>query len=146
MELDDIHVIAIDPGKHCGIARFYRGQHEAHVIEPARVIPLLKEWTQNSEPTILCERFVTGVRTVKKSRQHDVTDVIGAVQGWCAEHEIVFDFQSAGDAKRMGNRNVLKLLGWWTTGYETDHANDASGHLLLGIARYHPAELNKLIS
>lgn len=146
-----IHIIGIDPGKHVGMAHYYEDVHgtifRSLVTETNQVRMVLDDWTEECGlPIVVCERFFIGGNTVKKTRQTDALEVIGNVESYCGERELIFDLQAAGDAKRMGNRPVLELLRWWRGGHEMDHANDAAAHVLLGLARHHPAVINSLIA
>ena len=127
------HIIAVDPGKTCGVAffgwSFSSGEHSAQ-----NALALVHYVLAGSgAELVVCESFVPrpGIRTW----QPEALETIGALRYICQREGIPFELQAPADAKRFSTNDKLQLLGWRnpTPG---GHADDAARHLLLAAVRH----------
>lgn len=148
--------MGVDPGETCGVARLRElpnGWHafDSYALTSDDAIDLVRVWlhggpTPTHGTVVVCERYTIGQRTVKMSRQPRALEVIGAVRRACREEGTLFELQGVSDAKRLGNQDVLKRIGWWRVGPDADHANDAAAHVLLATARHFPTVFRQLVT
>lgn len=138
------YVLAVDPGKTTGLAWWLDGRDP--YVEEAEMIPLLSgvetSLMSRRGTLIVCERYVIGPQTLRKSRQTWSLEIIGALRYLAAKWGAEFVLQDAAGAKRLVPDRALKALGWWAVGKE--HGRDALRHLafrLLQDGRLDPAKL-----
>jgi hypothetical protein len=136
-----VNIVAVDPGKTCGLAFLYPGHPESFGSREfdrwgaVRVVDGVAEiFPMSARPDlVVCESFVPrpGVRTW----QPEALETIGALRYVCDRAGVPFETQSPADAKRFSNNRKLELLGWRkpTPG---GHADDAARHLLLAAVRH----------
>jgi hypothetical protein len=134
-------LIAVDPGKTTGMAYAQAGEtpfaweieegQEAPDWVAANVAPFPDAWE------VVCESFVIGPNTMKKSRGNWSLELIGALRYICWKYDVPFTLQSPGDAKRFSTDAKLKRVDWWTP-TKGGHANDALRHLMLRRAKTDP--------
>lgn len=92
---------------------------------------------------IVCENFIIGAGTIKKSREGSNTaiEIIGALRWLAYKEQTPFVTQNPGDVTYIDDAK-LKRLGWYTAG--PDHARSSTRHLvhyLLTIKRLDAALL-----
>lgn len=137
-------IIAVDPGKTTGFSIHVPGNAPVtsevpwldFIDDAYKYVVVSKQIT-----TVVCERFVVSGRTVRVGRGDEnwSAETIGALRWLCHRAGATFELQSASDAKKFAPDQRLRDVGWWTPGKQ--HANDASRHLLLYLARLDPALL-----
>ena len=146
-------MLAIDPGKVCGVAYYVRGVFRSHEFPHIDTIPwvrgIILGQPDHSELNIVCERFTTGGGASKKTRQSSALEVIGAVGAMVDElntpHKIItFGLQPVAEAKKLGTTETLKRIDWWNATRD-GHANDAARHILFGLLRMYPEELERVL-
>lgn len=147
------YIIAVDPGGTTGWARYgvQHGSWEAGEIRGrANYMRHFKDGlAANGDRRILVvmEAFVITARTLKVSREYDSLYLIGACEDRCSDYPLV-DFaalQTANDAKNFCSDDRLRKAGWWSRG-GGGHANDASRHLFLQLAKLrliNPVEIDR---
>jgi hypothetical protein len=130
-------IIACDPGKVTGIATYWSGSVSS--MQEPTWYAIDRIWAMLGAPsmpvsTIVCEAYVVTAATLRKTRQYDALESIGALRWMANKHHIEFVLQTPADAKRFADDAKLKAAGWYfpTPG---GHANDAARHLMLYLAR-----------
>jgi hypothetical protein len=146
-------IIGVDPGKATGLALYYNGHLIAKNSLPANDSPTeISRWIINAKTKfqgnaqiiIAVERYQTGGSTVKKTRQADPVELLGACRMIARGDPAVSVVTSnASDAKKVGNPTTLKRIGWWTPGH--DHINDAASQVLRTLAAVRPLEFAEVI-
>ena len=138
-------LIAVDPGQMCGVATYYDGQFDSIQCDHEEALnELVVPWL-DAFPDTRCavERYTIGQRTVKMSRQPTALHVIGVIQRECKLRSIPFVLRPPSDAKKLGNKQLQRRLGLWSGA--SDHANDATAHLLLALAVDHRKTFAELV-
>lgn len=134
-----VNILGIDPGKTVGIAHLHGT--EFHSWQLPRVdaeVHIQGIINQSKRIIVVCERFIIGANTVKKSRQADAIELGAVIRKMCTEHpHATYSLQMSSDAKRRVPHRHLQLFGWYVRGQ--DHANDAASHVGLALLRLHPA-------
>lgn len=136
----DIHIIlAVDPGKATGWAMWMTspetGETYASGEEP---LPVVLNWahdilaTPGSAPyvEIVCEAYIVTRETIKKSRQYEPLEGIGALRHLADRYSVPFTLQTPAAGKKFGTNSKLKAMEFWHVG-GAGHANDAGRHMLL---------------
>lgn len=137
-------IIGVDPGGTTGLAWVLNGQFESVDLPPLEAMDKVDELVRRRVPTVIAaERYNITAQTIKKTRQYDALEVIGACRWLAYRYHASFLLQSAGEAQRAGNREVLRVLGWWKPG--GDHLNKAAAQVALAFQRALPQEFTKLI-
>lgn len=146
-------VIGVDPGKATGLALYFNLRLIAKNSLPvgdvpreiSRWITVAKERYQTDVQIIIAvERYQTGSSTVKKTRQADPVELLGACRLIARGDPAISVLTSnASDAKKVGNPITLKKIGWWTAGH--DHINDAAAQVLRTLAAVRPLEFAEII-
>lgn len=142
------YVLSVDPGKATGVVFMsWNGEDPVpNVIISKEVQPeefamiietILNTQKQESNFTVVCERFTINAQTVRNSQAPYSLEQIGVLKHLCRinmydPEKIVF--QSPADAKNMFPNPTLKKLGTWHVGGE-GHANDAMRHALLRLVK-----------
>lgn len=149
------YIIGVDPGKKCGIALYDEDdsqpfRFESYTLPSEEAIVAVAEWLEpnmyEEQPVlVVCERYTIGGRTVKMSRQPRALEVIGVVRDMCHRLNVPFVLQNPSDAKKFGNPERLKDIGWWKVGDVDDDANSAAAHVLLGLATHFPVAFGRLV-
>lgn len=152
-------IVAVDPGKTCGVARLWvcetcggvghrrnargnfeysrcpscNGGHQFDSREADRweTLDLIDE-VGNACEGVVCESFVP--RPGVRSWQPDALEIIGALRYICHRAGIPFETQAPADAKRFATNDKLETCGWRNP-TRGGHADDASRHLLLAAVR-----------
>lgn len=142
MKFPDVNIIGIDPGGTTGIAQLYTFENglrfESCQVEAESTKGYLHHVIHNQITRIGqnkkriplmvgCERFVTGMGTIRKTRVNNTHDVIGYTTGLCDQLKVRMLLQNASDAKRVVSVETLRKLDWYRPGM--DHANDAARHV-----------------
>jgi len=140
--------MAVDPGLTVGAAYLRRDwAHDSWQVGVAEAIVTMKYVIRSMKPDlVVVERFQITPDTVKKTRQYDALEVIGALRYECLEHDVPFELQVKNAAFKLGNTQRLCALGWYRPGKE--HANVASGHLALALVRHsklHPDVTQRVV-
>ncbi len=137
-------VIAVDPGGTTGLS-FWSPPGLLTVPDLSSEPRQREFWPQMVEDitgwcrhiphvVIVCETFKITNATVKLSQQTDALEIIGALKFVAHLYNpgpVVM--QTPADAKRFSSDARLKAAGFWRPG--EGHANDASRHLLLWLAK-----------
>lgn len=129
-------VLAVDPGGTTGWALWRDGDQVPQVGQDPPLAFLDRTWDlvrTSGGLEVVCERYVVTAGTLKKSRQYDALEQIGALRWMCHHLGHPFELQDAADAEVFAPSERLKLLGWWTVGQE--HARSATRHLLLYLVK-----------
>lgn len=137
---DNVQVIGADPGKTTGLARLHDGYLETAAVPFEDVDPIVRAWLADTSPGVVAvERFVITRNTAKKTQQTDALKLSGVIENLVVRdprHIIVY--QNMSDAKKIGNPQLLRGLGWWRTGKNARHMNDALSQVIMLIARRYP--------
>ncbi len=136
----DVRVIGCDPGTRTGLALFHHDELTQVAVPFGEVEDVLRLWLASEvRTTVAIERFVITVNTGKKTQQTDALKVSGIIQNLVERtdhHRLVY--QNMSDAKRLCPRELLRALGWWRTGKNATHMNDAAAHVFKVMADHHP--------
>lgn len=130
--MDRPSVIAIDPGVTTGWAvldpdgSFRSGEVRGPYDFLRRVYEMVQSRVFDYE--LVVERYTITPETIKKSRQTDPLEIIGALRFFAAHYKTGFTLQSPAEAKAFSTDAKLKRMRWFTPGQ--GHANDAARHLL----------------
>jgi hypothetical protein len=143
-----VNILAVDPGKRTGLATWSNGHFEAWDVDGW---PDAVNYITTAVPhefgsgidLLVCESIVITAQTAKKS-QDVLTSVeqIGVCRYVSMKHGVEFQLQSPGEAKSFGTDAKLRAMSMWTEG--SDHARDATRHLILALARRDEKFLNRL--
>lgn len=146
-------VIGVDPGKATGLALYFDRRLIAKNSLSAAEVPseisrwitvAKKKFQADAQIIIAVERYQTGGNTVKKTRQADPVEILGACRMIArGDPAISVITSNASDAKKIGSPTTLKRIGWWTSGH--DHINDAASQVLRTLAAVRPLEFAEVI-
>lgn len=124
-------ILAVDPGLTTGWAALYpdgefrsgetKGPYE-FLFDVQRLIQGPFPWE------MVVERYVITPETVKKSRQYEPIEIIGALKFFSRHYEVPLALQTPADAKAFSTDKKLKAMRWFRPAL--GHANDAARHLL----------------
>jgi len=129
-------ILAVDPGGTTGVAiwRPHYGIFTALQVPNGR-LGFFEwfdscDWAAQSKVdlAIVCEDFIIGAHTLKKTLQVDPLRIIGYLEGWSHILDVPFKLQAPATGKGFGTDTKLKHVGWYTPGLP--HATDAARHLL----------------
>lgn len=157
-----INVIALDPGEVTGLAHYVCNgayQHgnraeESNVkamftaleLSPDHAASYVSQVANDprTQDSLLIgfERFVPRRRSYAHTNQPAPHRVIGSIIEIARQARISYVEQGVSEAKHVGTPAMLRKLGLWTAG--RGHANDAAGHALLMLIRFHPYEASRL--
>jgi len=142
-------VIAVDPGLMTGIACMYQGQHRSLELPYEQVGMWVEEYLDAMRPVqVVCENFFITRETAKKSQSPWSLKLIGVMDYLVAKYgQPAVVLQAPSDAKRFSTDARLKTLGWYKgsgSGY-AGHADDASRHLLLYLAKQRLIDLGRIV-
>lgn len=143
-------VLAIDPGLKTGLAWWLDGnQHGSHEVEYRATGKMVENFlTRYPLTQIVCENFFITRETSKKSQSPWSLKLIGVAEYLADLHQIEdVVLQAPADAKRFSTDARLKALGWYkgSAGEYAGHADDASRHLLLYLAKNKLIDLGRII-
>lgn len=131
-----MNVLAVDPGGTTGLATQRDGKWRAWMApfeETGEAVQA--ELARGGWDLCVFENFIITAATLKKGRQGSQSlELIGVGRYLCKCYGVPFETQNPSDAMSFSTDKKLKALGWWTKG--PDHANAASRHLLLALARH----------
>ena len=130
-------IIAVDPGLTTGWAALYP-DGEFRSGETKGSYPFLRtvhgllsagafDWH------VVVERYTITPETIKKSRQTEALEIIGALKFFTQHYGAGFSMQSPAEAKSFATDAKLRRVRWFQQGL--GHANDASRHLLCYAVR-----------
>lgn len=132
-------IVGVDPGGTTGLAWLLNDRFESVDLAPLEALDKIDELARRKMPTIIAvERYTITAQTIKKTRQYDALEVIGASRWIAHRYRCTFLLQSPGEAQRAGNREVLRVLGWWAKG--ADHRNKAAAQVAFALQRTLPHE------
>lgn len=127
-------ILAVDPGGTTGFTLWRNGPHEGIQTwmddEPLHVVDTVYEYvSREGLDALVCENFVIGAGTIKKSRKGSNTaiELIGSLRWLAYRWRIQFVLQMPGDATYIDDAK-LKRMGWYTAG--PDHARSSTRHLV----------------
>jgi hypothetical protein len=146
-------ILSVDPGGTTGWCTFDAERFMSERIGPvpaeaefADFLIRADHWlASNDRVTVVCERYVVSMETVKKSRG-DVNwsmESIGVLRHLCRKYGHTFVLQNVADAKKLASNELLKQVGWWARGQ--DHGRDAIRHLILWLATNRPDVFKLLV-
>lgn len=119
-----------------------------HAVKFGEVEDNLRAWLGSEVPTlVVIERFVITRNTAKKTQQTDALKLSGVIQNVVersTQHTVVY--QNMSDAKKIGNPAMLRALGWWKTGRNAAHMNDAAAQVVKALADLRPATFHQLVT
>ena len=145
-------LVGVDPGNVTGIAvwwdpRVYeppdaRGTLVTAEVGAATVPRVLRRMLDGQRPALIAiERYKQNAR---KTHQPEAYHVTGAVRSFCEDMMVRCVYQSPSPAQRIGTHRRLKQLGFYVKSKD-NHANAATGHMLLLMATYWPETYANLI-
>jgi hypothetical protein len=138
-------ILGIDPGKMCGLAYYDAGRFTSLQLPREDALPWVKGILLANDDlkcaiNVLCERYIIGRNTARMTQQTDALEVIGTVRYLCSEIACAsFNLQTSADAKTVTSDAQLRDIDWHQPA--RPHANDAARHVLLGMLRLYPEEL-----
>lgn len=125
--------MTVDPGGTTGLARWVEGEwHAAALPYDDAQAAVHRAAAGSTYNLIVFESFHITGGTLKKGRggPNDTIEFIGMARYLCRYYGVEFKTQSPADAKMFATDAKLRKLEWWST---SDHARDASRHLLLAL-------------
>lgn len=138
-------IIGLDPGGTCGFASLLGDTFESCDLRPYDACLRLERLLARRDvdaSVVACERFTLTAESVKKTRQNDALEIIGVARYLATRYNsTAFLLQGASEAQKAANREVLRLLGWWTPG--VDHRNKAAAQLALALSRVDPLDYRR---
>jgi hypothetical protein len=142
-------ILGIDPGTTVGIAYYVKGKFSSRNMMWEDAVPWVKGIILGQpigeKLDIFTERFIIGANTGKKSQQTKALEIIGAIRYEAASHSHVnFELQNTSEAKRLSTDDKLRGIDWYKPGPR--HCNDAARHVLFGMLRRYPEELELVMS
>ena len=137
-------VLAVDPGKMTGMAWWDRSGalREVGQMEQFEFLDWVFQHIHEFD-VIVCESYHITQATLKKSRQYQPLEIIGALRWMASFYLCKFKLQSPSDAKIFAVNEKLKIIGWYQPG--RDHANDALRHLMLYLVKENVVRPEQLI-
>lgn len=143
-----LYVLGVDPGLACGCAEYDRGSWRSWEEKPLPTCDyawnaIVRARSRGLDVVVSVERFTLGRRRGARTAQPDALKVVGALEWIARRHNVVFLNPGASDAQRIGNRDALRALGWWTPG--VDHLNQAAAQVAYACALTRPSEFIELV-
>jgi hypothetical protein len=137
-------IIAVDPGKMCGVFWFDGKTHggierDAYHALLAVETRFLGDTWRSADTVCVVERWDTVANAGRMSRQHDALEVVGTLRYLCRKEGIEFIEQGRADRLRVTDE-MFTLLDWNVMSPQ-GHVREAARHALLQFAvRYsqHP--------
>lgn len=138
-------IIAIDPGKMTGLA--YMNEHWDHESlslpyhrddgNLAAMAWLADALAEGETADVVCESIIISKQTAKKSQDVQASiEQIGIARYLSAAYHVNFTLQTPAEMKAFSPQK-LRCVDWYNR--SSDHARDASGHLLLFEAKRNEA-------
>jgi hypothetical protein len=133
-------LVGVDPGLATGLAWLWNDTFTSENLSALDACDRIENLTRRHPGPIVVavERYNITKQTTRMTRQYEALEVIGFCRWIARRHRASFLLQSAGEAQRAGNREVLRLLGWWKPG--GDHLNKAAAQVALTYQRSFPLE------
>lgn len=133
-------IIAIDPGKTCGLAIYDVAEKtmlgsEVDFFDFGDWLNTSLHNLKSADVTVMvaCERFTIGAGTIKRSQDaHWALEGIGVARYVTHCYAYEFLLQSPADAKQFATDAKLRKADWYVPG--KGHANDAIRHASLAMA------------
>lgn len=133
MENSGCGVVAIDPGKASGVVTYGPTTGiSACTLDRPGVYTLLATLDANSV-TVVVESYIISPSTMKKSRQQDALNIIGAIDFFRTHHSLPVFVQQPGS--RVPERQLRERYPTVVDQVKDDHQWSALGHLVTHIAR-----------
>lgn len=135
----------MDPGKQTGIALWFENELTAFDLPYFDAMDWFEEWIDGPDVIgwAVSESIHISAQTHKKGPQVLMSiEQIGIMRQKCRHAGVTFETQSPNEAKSFGTDAKLKAMGWWTVG--SDHARDATRHLILKLCRHDTAFASNL--
>lgn len=146
-------IIGVDPGKETGLALYFnRSLLTKDSVAASEVLTRVSRWVHNTlgkfgdnaQVIIAVERYQVGGNTVKKTRQPDAVEILGALRLIARGNpQVRVVVSNASDAKKIASPATLKRIGWWTPGH--GHINDATCQIIRALAAERPEEFAEVI-
>jgi len=139
-------VLALDTGFQTGLALWRDGEHSAWDAPEDEAMDWAREALRSGfGGAVVVERITITQHTIRKGEQVlSSVEQVGYLRHLCREHGLEFsNKQTPAEAKGFSNDDKLRAMGWWTVG--TDHARDASRHLLLYLCQ-HDSDFRSLVA
>lgn len=140
-----MNILAIDPGKACGITTFINEEHKSWVLPWQETMETAFDYISNKKiEMIICESYIITAGTLRKGRGNENWSMegIGFLRGVCGMFDVPFVLQSPSEAKSFSTDQKLKNLGFWNP-EKGGHACDSSRHLLVWLVRNGRTDLAK---
>ena len=139
-----MRALAVDPGGTTGLAAWDDGEWDATHrpwLDAQDHIEALVPYLD----LLVCESFHISMQTAKKDPKGSLQaiELIGVCRFLARRAGIEFVTQSPSEAKTFSTDEKLKHYVWWNS---SDHARDASRHLMLALAKRHIIDLKDLIT
>lgn len=140
-------IIAVDPGLTTGWAVLYpdgefrSGETKGPYAFLKTVYGLLRD--RAFDWHLVVEKYTITPETIKKSRQTDALEIIGALKFFAAYYDAGWSMQMPSEAKAFASDGKLRRIGWFRQGL--GHANDASRHLMCYAVRNKFIDAAKLL-
>ena len=127
-----MNIIAVDPGKTCGMFELTDATFAHSELEPYDLVRML-DLSETPWITLVVERYTQ--QSLKLTPQYDALETIGALRYVARRNNWMFTLQSRSQKSRVRD-DALRELGWHKPGMS--HANDAARHALIFLARQQP--------
>lgn len=135
----------MDPGLITGIAVYEPGtRFHSYELTRGQIMGFMRQIVR-AEDIVIVERYVISAQTIKKTRQNDAMQIIGAVTELCRDRKAQCIIQEPAPAKRIGSNDVLKMLKWYRI-TKDNHANDAASLVLMGLLKTNGVEYARLLN
>lgn len=133
-----MRLTALDTGKKTGIAVWKDGEHEAFDLPAHEAMVWLACILRDDPPNeLICEQLIITANTHKKSQDLLIAiEQLGVARYLAFCHGVNFHTQTPSEAKSFATDHKLRALGLWTKG--TDHARDATRHIVTRLAQIDP--------
>jgi hypothetical protein len=136
--------VGVDPGLVTGVAVYEPGQlFQSYEVTRPHIMNLLRQVVREGD-VVCIEKFTISMQTVRKTRQPDALQIIGATQELCRLKGAQLIIQEPAPAKRIGSYEVLRKLDWHRL-TKDNHANDAASFVLMALLKTNRAVYAELI-
>lgn len=156
-----INILGIDPGKATGVFVLHIDEfdipnsiyYEGKVLEPGGVLRYADTTLDTfcninpdaSRNLLSVESFLITSATGKKSQQSDALEIIGQLKTLPKKYPVTLSMQGPGLAKKVATNKRLKKLGFFHSGHENRHINDAARHAIVPLLNSFPNVLLNLL-
>lgn len=138
------NVLAVDPGGTTGLSSWRDGVWRAWIVALPELTDVVETQIRLGLDLLVYEDFlITAATVTRSSNANETIEAIGVGRHLAKRANVPFETQRPGDARAFGTRHKLDTLGWHTKG--PDHADSASRHLLLALARHREIDLRQIV-